>query len=77
MHFADFFGFFLVFDFEVENFNGGICKFDDIVGEAAKEMAHRDTRLCQALIDACHESGDYKEGQRAFAEKRSPLFKGT
>lgn len=48
-----------------------------IVGEAAKEKAHRDTSLCQALVDACHESDDYKEGQHAFAEKRLPLFKGT
>ena len=48
-----------------------------IVGEAAKETAHRDTSLCQALVDTCNESDDYKEGQRAFAEKRPPLFKGT
>ena len=48
-----------------------------IIGEAAKEKAHRDTSLCQALVDACHESDDYKEGQHAFAEKRLPLFKGT
>ena len=48
-----------------------------IVGEATKETVHRDTSLCQALVDACHESDDYKEGQRAFAEKRPPLFKGT
>ena len=48
-----------------------------IVGEAAKETAHRDTSLCQALADTCHESDDYKEGQRAFAEKRPPLFEGT
>ena len=48
-----------------------------IVGETTKELAHRDTSLCQALVDACHESDDYKEGQRAFAEKRLPQFKGT
>ena len=48
-----------------------------IVDEATKEPAGRDTSLCKALIDACHESDDYQEGQRAFAEKRSPQFKGT
>ena len=48
-----------------------------IVAEASKETAHRDTLLCQALVDACHESNDYQEGQRAFAEKRLPEFKGT
>ena len=29
-----------------------------------------------ALVDACFNSDDYKEGRRAFAEKRKPLFQG-
>ena len=30
----------------------------------------------QALIDACWESEDFREGRRAFAEKRTPGFRG-
>jgi enoyl-CoA hydratase len=29
-----------------------------------------------ALVDACFDSEDYKEGRRAFAEKRTPRFEG-
>ena len=29
-----------------------------------------------ALVDACFDSDDYKEGRRAFAEKRTPKFQG-
>jgi enoyl-CoA hydratase len=36
--------------------------------EASKEVA--------PLVDACFDSEDYKEGRRAFAEKRKPNFQG-
>jgi enoyl-CoA hydratase len=29
-----------------------------------------------ALVNACFDSQDYKEGRRAFKEKRTPDFKG-
>jgi hypothetical protein len=29
------------------------------------------------MILEVESSGDYKEGQRAFAEKRKPVFKGS
>ncbi|MBT6093548.1 MAG: enoyl-CoA hydratase [Rhodospirillaceae bacterium] len=44
--------------------------------EAAKETGERDLSLCQSLVDACNASEDFIEGQRAFAEKRPPNFKG-
>jgi enoyl-CoA hydratase len=37
-------------------------------GQEADEIA--------ALVDACFDSDDYKEGRRAFAEKRAPKFQG-
>jgi enoyl-CoA hydratase/carnithine racemase len=37
-------------------------------GHEAAELA--------ALVDACFDSDDYKEGRRAFAEKRAPDFHG-
>ncbi len=33
--------------------------------------------LAQAQIDACFDSADYKEGRRAFHEKREPRFEGN
>jgi len=47
-----------------------------IIAEAQKPARDRDMALCEALVDACHESADYQEGQRAFAEKRMPVFRG-
>jgi len=48
-----------------------------IIGEAIKPPSVRDTVLCQEVVDACHDSADYQEGQRAFAEKRKPIFTGA
>lgn len=47
-----------------------------IVAEAVKPPADADLARCQALVDACHASADYQEGQRAFGEKRKPRFEG-
>jgi enoyl-CoA hydratase/carnithine racemase len=35
-----------------------------------------DLAAAQRLIDAASDSADFKEGRRAFAEKRSPRFRG-
>ena len=40
------------------------------------ESAQAPARI-QALIDACFNSEDYKEGRQAFKEKRPPQFKGN
>lgn len=47
-----------------------------IVHEAVKDAAERDQTLCARLVEACDRSADYREGQRAFAEKRKPEFTG-
>lgn len=46
------------------------------LGEAVKPSVQRDEARVQAMVDACHASADYQEGQRAFAEKRTPQFRG-
>ncbi len=36
----------------------------------------RDLDAIEAMVNACFDSDDYREGRRAFMEKRSPEFKG-
>jgi hypothetical protein len=44
--------------------------------ELSRPPERRDTAGVAAMVEACFRSDDYREGQRAFAERRPPEFRG-
>ncbi len=44
--------------------------------ELARPEAEQDVAAVDALVADCFDSGDYREGQAAFREKRDPVFRG-
>jgi enoyl-CoA hydratase len=46
------------------------------IREASRAPDRRDVARVEAMVEACFRSEDYREGQRAFAEKRPPVFTG-
>jgi enoyl-CoA hydratase len=47
------------------------------IAQAVREDSKRDVALADRLVQECYNSNDYKEGRKAFMEKRKPVFTGS
>src|SRR5687767_974911 len=61
----------------VENAPLAIANSKTIIEEYVKSAGAPDAARMRAAIERCARSDDYKEGRRAFMEKRKPRFRGA
>ena len=47
------------------------------IRQALLDSSEKDLTTARAMVKECYSSEDYKEGRKAFAEKRTPVFKGV
>ena len=47
-----------------------------VIDELCKDPADRDMDLCAKVATTCADSDDFKEGRKAFMEKRKPVWRG-
>jgi enoyl-CoA hydratase len=59
-----------------ENAPLSILASKTVIDELCKDPADRDLAKCARVAAACIDSEDFKEGQKAFMEKRKPAWRG-
>jgi enoyl-CoA hydratase len=59
-----------------ENAPLSILASKTVIDELCKDPADRDMEKCARVATACADSQDFKEGRKAFMEKRKPVWQG-